>query len=823
MIATTINNKLSILYQTIMRNNNINSIRVSLKSLLTDYDIERIIVPIIQRDYAQGRTHEKDIRKNFLQKLLEYLSDRQQESHDLDFIYGNKNTDNEFIPLDGQQRLTTLFLLHYYLAIHDDRYSEFESVFVFKEKSRFSYETRSSATDFCNTLVTNPICKESLGNISDSLINEYAWFSEAWINDPTVRGMINMLESIHRIFNKEEGLFSRLIDENPAITFRVLFMQESGLNDDLYIKMNSRGLELSPFENLKARIISKIKNIKDKSYSLQRTKQKDAEEVSVSDYFSFKIDINWSELFWLYRKEYYQVIDSGDKYTICEIDSSLINFITTIALNYNAIHCNNITNLQMTSYNSLGWSFYEQLPIDFYVELIDAFDIFEKDAIYDEKKDSGICDRITDYTRFNIKKTFTNFIHKNYSDAAYAEHIQFYGYYYYLLKHKTQFNQSDFNNWMRIVMNLTNNHSWQNEQDFMRSMKTVKWLIDNNTNGIIELLGNNNKIQDNGFNPVQFKEERIKAAMQLRNDAKEWKYLILNAEKHEYFKGQISCIIRVCDIELYFDENNQKCDWNDEKSEIYKESFIRYTKVLEYLFDDNGLSPIYEKDQIFRRALLCYGDFGKDYGWKRWSLLRNKHRDYSWKRGLLEKENLRCLKGVLDKYDVSFDLTTYLGNILKDYTSSDDYSWRDILIRDENNNVWGEFGDDYFLCFDNNENDIYVMSSKTMGGWHSEIRTICLKNELQQQYNYNIEYHYSNSWETFPFLNVKHQSLPLQLMIKFSDNKWNLYAECLSPELISDCLIGKLESLHFTKSDNQYFHQTTDKDSLLKVIEEFLK
>lgn len=801
--------------------NNINSVRVSLHSLLTDFGIDKVVVPIIQRDYAQGRKHESDVRNNFLQALLNYLVDPNQESHDLDFIYGNKNDDQEFIPLDGQQRLTTLFLLHYYLAIHDEMFSEFERIFIFKGKSRFSYETRSSASDFCNSLVTNPLPKTCLGRISDSLINEYAWFSQSWINDPTVSAMLNMLESIHYVFNSKEGLFSRLINKDrPAVTFRALFMQESGLNDDLYIKMNSRGLELSRFENLKARIIQKLKDENSKTYSLQRTKQKAAEEVSISDYFSFKVDINWSDLFWFYRKEFKRITDSGEEYTICEVDSSFINFITTIALNYNALHGIEVTNPQMTSYDKLGWSFYDQLPNDFFIELIDVFDIFEQGAIYDESSKVGICNRLTDeHIRFNIRKTFDNFVHKRYSDAAYAEHIQFYAYYAYLLCHKDSFEQNDFNDWMRIVMNLTNNHTWQNEQDFIRSMKTIKWLIDNNTSGIINLLGKNNEVKDSGFNPTQFKEERIKASLRLRNDANEWKSLIIDAEKHEYFKGQISWIINFSGIETYFDNNDQKCDWASEESLAYKDSFIRYTKAMEIIFNSDGLKTENEDKEIFRRALLCYGKFGKLYGGKRWSFLRNKHRDYSWKRFLLEEKTRKNLKDLIDNYDYSIDFIEYLKGIITKHKVSKPYCWNEILIINEN--IWNHFGEDYFLCFDNNENDVYVLGYKTMGGWHGEIRTLCLMYELKC-YNYDVKYNWSESWEKFPSLSITHKTMPLNVEIKYRNNLWNFKVHCSDESQIQETLELKMRNLGFQKSEVDFIFRKNTPDSPIGLVGEII-
>ena len=72
-------------------------------------------IPLIQRDYAQGRPDAQieEIRVSFLEVLLDAITGG--EPVGLDFVYG-KIDGATFHPLDGQQRLTTLFLLHWYVA-----------------------------------------------------------------------------------------------------------------------------------------------------------------------------------------------------------------------------------------------------------------------------------------------------------------------------------------------------------------------------------------------------------------------------------------------------------------------------------------------------------------------------------------------------------------------------------------------------------------------------------------------------------------------------------------------------------------------------------
>lgn len=118
--------------------------KYNLKSLLENY---RVVIPLIQRDYAQGRKDKRttEVRKKLLQDINTALIDTNVGPLDLNFIYG-KSTNGKFIPLDGQQRLTTLFLV-YLFAYRDNDECDF--------LGNFSYETRKSSAKFFESLVEN--------------------------------------------------------------------------------------------------------------------------------------------------------------------------------------------------------------------------------------------------------------------------------------------------------------------------------------------------------------------------------------------------------------------------------------------------------------------------------------------------------------------------------------------------------------------------------------------------------------------------------------------------------------------------------------------
>lgn len=236
--------------------------------------LKKITIPIIQRDYAQGRLDPdvNRVRDRFLDSLYKAVTEKPIT---LDFVYGDIDENGVMTPLDGQQRLTTLFLLHWY-ASRKENIPEEQCDFL----KRFSYETRYSARYFCTELVGfQPAFKDSL---SGEIVNQ-AWFPLDWKKDPTISSMLIMLDSIDQKFGAIDGLWTRLAGN--AITFYFLPIKDMGLTDELYIKMNSRGKPLTLFEHFKAELEREIRAI----------------DEDTANRIISKIDRTWTDLLWGYR------------------------------------------------------------------------------------------------------------------------------------------------------------------------------------------------------------------------------------------------------------------------------------------------------------------------------------------------------------------------------------------------------------------------------------------------------------------------------------------------------------------------------------------
>lgn len=236
--------------------------------------LKKIIIPIIQRDYAQGRLGAdiSRIRSRFLDSLYKAVTDKPVT---LDFVYGDIDDEGNMTPLDGQQRLTTLFLLHWYAA-KKDKIAKEEYRFL----KKFSYETRYSARYFCIDLVEH--MPEFNDTVSKEIINQ-AWFPLDWEKDPTISSMLVMLDAIDNTFKNVDNLWEKLKDK--CITFYFLPVKDMGLTDELYIKMNSRGKPLTLFEHFKAELEREVRSI----------------DENLANRITGKIDRVWTDLLWEYR------------------------------------------------------------------------------------------------------------------------------------------------------------------------------------------------------------------------------------------------------------------------------------------------------------------------------------------------------------------------------------------------------------------------------------------------------------------------------------------------------------------------------------------
>ncbi len=343
----------------------------------------QIRIPKIQRDYAQGRKGRKvqEIRKSFVHTLM-LVAKGIRPTEELDFVYGY-DKEETFEPLDGQQRITTLFLLHWMMGADFLKRSSDE------RRSVFAYETRHTSEEFCDELVQHEaiaFIKEAAVKTATSkkgatftpasIIKGRDWFKWEWKYDPTVLSMLVMIDAIYEemvnevwkdetvknacqnlknIYKGEETQDKQSGTESPTeeaetreeqttekqetstetsslpndkeqkeqklknaketvknsidtacrvfagwcgnldhITFNRLDLGKFGLSNELFVKMNARGKQLSDFDKLKSTLEEELQLQQREEHPDGNALATDAEEAQ----WRTLMDGVWIDFFW---------------------------------------------------------------------------------------------------------------------------------------------------------------------------------------------------------------------------------------------------------------------------------------------------------------------------------------------------------------------------------------------------------------------------------------------------------------------------------------------------------------------------------------------
>ena len=693
-------------------------------------EVDTIEIPILQRDYAQGREDENEIRKLFLSSLFQALMLVENEPRrplDLDFIYGSfEGDDNKvFSVLDGQQRLTTLFLLHWYLAVENDQLNDFKDRFVTESCSRFTYKTRPSTTEFFNALMAKDF-KPSDRLISKQICDSQ-WFYLSWKQDPTIQACLCMLDAIQQMFSPNaKGMYEKLINiEEPFITFQFLDLHSFGLSDELYIKMNARGKPLTIFENFKAKFEQKIQSFEG-AWPPYKLRFKD-DNVDGYHYFIQKVDTDWADLFWSYRNE------CGDDNTL---DDGLMNFIRLVIANHYLIKNRDsgeaLINARSTFLGQGGrlqplyLSQYEELGCftqELIIYLIEFLDLIYNDGVSENK----ITPYLTDNYYYNEDKTLRKIIS---NESNYNEKLCFYAFYIYVAKTK---DTTELMAWLRVIYNLTENTIFNTSEDFNKALIAIQELSQHEE-PILNALKNDCNIS--AFNGAQILEEKIKAHLLLKSQR--WTDAIIEIEKHPYFHGQVGFVFNFSGV-LGFYQEHKHCKWDEAQDEQYFKKFEKYAKAGGATFStiDKSSSII---NYFWERAVLSKGVYFTSTTVNRFNLLStrlttiNIERDHSWRRLLrinsdweAKQEYVKAVfdDPLFDSANIAASLEKICINALDD---SDIDDWRKKFIK------YGElfkYCNQGFISINNQE---YILLGQSQRNHHhSELYTKVLEIELSKE------------------------------------------------------------------------------------------
>lgn len=560
--------------------------------------ISKVIIPRIQRPYAQGRLGEAEtkIRNSFLKDIFKYLTSKNDAIMDFHFIYGSiKNIEDitnqkEYILelLDGQQRFTTLFLLHWFLLNKEKRQNTEVAESIVHALKSFTYETRATATAFCQSLAQYSC---SLEDEKPSVcIRRARWYYHNFDKDSTIAGMLVMLDAMNEEYNKTEN--NNLLEKTERLQFYVLPLMQYNLSEELYMKMNARGLPLSVFDNFKAEFtgaLRKCKILTEEKVDLEGGIQN--ELISHEESISLKLDAKWIDLFWNKNKS--------------NSDESYMRFFSRFFA-YRYMIDSDVAAKEMTSKELPIYSFYTLSESKKNENVYLGFDEYEK-VLTNHPEYFTALEKVLDTLcshKEEIAKSLTpawgkekeeNFFLDSTATFSQTLLVVFGAICEFILCYE-DWEADIYQKWMRIVWNIienTNIDSLIPATNTLRNLSNFTKAVASNqhkastfydlkfrakcNNSFFEAVAASKEI---GSWPRPFQEEIEKAKRIAENP--DWLTVFQSVEVNPFIKGTT-------------------CFFYEEGMPI--EVFCKNCECIQEMFDKEGISPYYRKNHVLLRAI----------------------------------------------------------------------------------------------------------------------------------------------------------------------------------------------------------------------------
>ena len=224
----------------------------------------KIIIPDLQRDYCWGISEydkENLVRVFFNSIYGLYKKRKEKELYNLGLIYAYEFPETYFQFCDGQQRITTIFLLLGLLNKYTNgKYTNLlvsEKELAGSKNPYLQYSIRETSLAFLYDLVNKFFIENKELKVKD--IKNQFWYFREYDYDPTVISILNALTVLESCLEdkKEDTNFLKLgnfISEQLAFLYYDTKDRRNG--EETFVVINTTGEALSSTENLKPLLIS---------------------------------------------------------------------------------------------------------------------------------------------------------------------------------------------------------------------------------------------------------------------------------------------------------------------------------------------------------------------------------------------------------------------------------------------------------------------------------------------------------------------------------------------------------------------------------------
>ncbi|WP_262152217.1 DUF262 domain-containing protein [Chryseobacterium foetidum] len=260
--------------------------KYNIKELFSNKNIESVIIPEIQRDYVWGTDQVNGLLQSIFDDFLNFLETKAQinitinddkslektlseyyktikYNTSIGFIYAYSDFEypDKYFLIDGQQRLTTIYLLLVAIASEDEQFrSQFSKLYFKNGKSFIEYRVREASLLFLNQSITHTIEEKKTS------LEEQYWYYNFYKNDKTIQSIINNLKTIKDFLSEnisDINSFKDYVLNHVQFWYFDTNISEQG--EELYIYMNARGERMQSNENLKAELLAKISYLEKKN------------------------------------------------------------------------------------------------------------------------------------------------------------------------------------------------------------------------------------------------------------------------------------------------------------------------------------------------------------------------------------------------------------------------------------------------------------------------------------------------------------------------------------------------------------------------------
>lgn len=703
--------------------------RYSLKDLLTHNEIEQIIVPEIQRDYVWKDSNVKklleSILNNFSKKekvtleikikgdkikedsILSYLQTEYEKlkyNLKIGFIYAYHDSEyaGKFFLIDGQQRITTLYLLLLALYTKKGIPEDFKALYFKENRLKLDYKVREASHDFLLEFV-----KCQLGEQDIEIEESVKFYKSEYGKDETIKNMLHNYEIIKDEVGKLNDIngFIDYVENFIELNYFDTHLSEQG--EQLYIYMNSRGESLSYQEIIRAEIVNKESNPEKKKeigirweewqnfFWINKGKNENAD-------VGFEEFLKWATIIHICTSDNPDIIRKNNYDKAQTLRESKGNYIHRI--NY----------LFEEQKNFLSHYQIKNIDANFLQEIFNAVRfIFEQKSKYLPVKKEWLSNSIITLDYMVLCPLIYYVSKKQCSDPP--------------LK------VIDVERLAMFLKNLTYFESIYKNPDSatIDTIELVKELCNLNQKDIIYL-------NIEGYKNILTGAEKYKLTEYIKpNSEREilekfvWD-ITLNEKLSKFLEG---------DISILFDCINYDIQYNKEK-DVYSKDDVSALELYKVIFEKNILQ--YCNNDLLRRALLTFGDYSIDDNGGSWHF-HNKFDRYSFLQNenewrVLFKEEKESspsqdaiiypfLSDLKNEYlQPNFSATAYFENRIQAYNGND---WAESFIK--NPSVLAYCGNKKFLWPENGEPQRIILLSSIKANNACEIQCHLLKENYSNE------------------------------------------------------------------------------------------